>query len=438
MRNFCFRVLKYTTACCALVICHMGTAGEVPVAIDQTGVSTRYVQASADDRSIDVPFQHDGQIVAWAPETAFGAHPRLSCCGVLARPPSWGQLDFLLWWRSPYHLPPLVTSSPVGTPVDQAGQLNQPTTTRLLGGHSLANGPNAGGRIDFGYWLDTHQQLGIGGSFLALGQSHLEFATDSSTHAILTRPFNNVSAGQAPLADALLIAFPDESTGRVDVRGSSRLMVAEGYLRQSWYDDVVTNIDLVAGYQFSRIDESLLITSQSTISSTSNLRPPGTTLDVRDSFVTRNEFHGGLIGFLTDWRFHCLTVTGSVKVGLGNMRQRAAISGQTVIGDSVTSFTDPQGLLARNTNHGSHQRNVFTVVPQFGLRSAYAVSDGFDVTLGYSLILWSHVLQPANQIDSDLAVNLSDPLSGESRPEFTFKSNDYWVQGMTLGVRWSY
>ena len=364
--------------------------------------------------------------------------PPVGCLQPFTRPPSWGQVDFLLMWRRPPALPPLVTTSPPGTPLSQAGQLNQPTTTTLLGGRSQASGPSAGGRIDFGYWLNTCPQVGIGGRFLALGDSSLGYATDSTTTPILARPFLNVTDGQTAAMDTLIVSFPDEATGEIAVQGTSTLIVAEAYLRRAGNHNAGTPGDLVGGYQFSRIDGSLKISSHSTALSTSQLRVPGTTLEVLDSITTQNEFHGGQLGVLNDWNYGCFTIFGSFQLGLGNMRQRAVLAGQTVINDSANSIIDAQGLLTRSTNIETHERNVITVIPQISLRGTYAVSHRVDVTIGYSLIFFPHVLQPTEQLDPDLAVNLADPVLGEQRPQFTFQSRDYWAQGLTFGLRWNY
>ena len=364
--------------------------------------------------------------------------PPVGCLQPFTRPPSWGQVDFLLMWRRPPALPPLVTTSPPGTPLSQAGQLNQPTTTTLLGGRSQVSGPSAGGRIDFGYWLNTCPQVGIGGSFLALGDSSLGYATDSATTPILARPFLNVTDGQTAAMDTLIVSFPDEATGEIAVQGTSTLIVAEAYLRRAGNHNAGTPGDLVGGYQFSRIDGSLEISSHSTALSTSQLRVPGTTLEVLDSITTQNEFHGGQLGVLNDWNYGCFTIFGSFQLGLGNMRQRAVLAGQTVINDSANSIIDAQGLLTRSTNIETHERNVITVIPQISLRGTYAVSHRVDVTIGYSLVFFPHVLQPTEQLDPDLAVNLADPVLGEQRPQFTFQSRDYWAQGLTFGLRWNY
>ena len=81
---------------------------------------------------------------------------------------------------------------------------------------------------------------------------------------------------------------------------------------------------------------------------------------------------------------------------------------------------------------------MITVIPQISLRGTYAVSHRVDVTIGYSLIFFPHVLQPTEQLDPDLAVNLADPVLGEQRPQFTFNSRDYWAQGFTFVLRWNY
>src|SRR5436190_10489023 len=49
--------------------------------------------------------------------------------------------EYLLWWTNGNPLPPLVTSSPPGTPQNQAGVLGTPGVQTLFGGNSIDNGP---------------------------------------------------------------------------------------------------------------------------------------------------------------------------------------------------------------------------------------------------------------------------------------------------------
>src|SRR5262245_54300916 len=49
----------------------------------------------------------------------------------------WVGADYLLWRVRGDSLPPLVTTSPPGTPADQAGVLSTPGTTVLFGGSAV-------------------------------------------------------------------------------------------------------------------------------------------------------------------------------------------------------------------------------------------------------------------------------------------------------------
>jgi hypothetical protein len=65
-----------------------------------------------------------------------------------------------------------------------------------------------------------------------------------------------------------------------------------------------------------------------------------------------------------------------------------------------------------------------------------------NLTIGYSLIYWGLVARSGNQID--LAVNPDlvpppvVPPVGPIRPQFALDRSDLLVQGMTLGLEWSF
>src|SRR5262249_44339784 len=64
----------------------------------------------------------------------------------------WAEADFLLWWMRGASLPPLVTTSPAGTPISQAGVLGGTGTTTLFGDSTVNGDLRAGGRIAVGCW----------------------------------------------------------------------------------------------------------------------------------------------------------------------------------------------------------------------------------------------------------------------------------------------
>ena len=54
--------------------------------------------------------------------------------------PFWAEIDYLAWTVKGDHPPPLVTASPDGTPLAQAGVLGAPGTTVLFGAGTSAAG----------------------------------------------------------------------------------------------------------------------------------------------------------------------------------------------------------------------------------------------------------------------------------------------------------
>jgi hypothetical protein len=116
-----------------------------------------------------------------------------------------------------------------------------------------------------------------------------------------------------------------------------------------------------------------------------------------------------------------------VRVSIGNMSQRAEISGQTTI---AVPDEDPEvsagGLFTNaDTNIGTFNRNEFSAVSELGVTLAYHCGPCTKLTVGYSLVYWSDVLLAGEQID---------PRIGEDEPSFRFNSSDYWVQGLNLGL----
>ena len=119
------------------------------------------------------------------------------------------------------------------------------------------------------------------------------------------------------------------------------------------------------------------------------------------------------------------------------------INGQTTV--SVPGFgstTSPGGFLALSSNSGSHGSANAIVIPEFQLRASCRLSENVQLTAGYSLIYWGLVARAGDQID--LAVNpdlLPPPVippTGPIRPQFALNRSDLVVQGLTLGLAWSY
>ena len=339
----------------------------------------------------------------------------------------WGDVEYLMWWRRGQSLPPLVTTSTPNTAQTAAGILGLNSTSVLYGNDDVGNGARPGGRFSLGVWCDDSQCWGMGGRAFFLGQSNTRFDFSDSDNTIIARPFFNVSDNQTAAQDALLVAYPGVRTGSISVLTSSQVLGGDAFLRRQIYRDCGARVDLVFGYQFARIAEDL------SIQSSTNAQDLGAQLDVRDVFRTRNEFHGGTVGLMYQVDQGCWQWNGLAKIGFGNMHETATLQGSQTITAGQT-VTDDVGLLVQSTNRGFRTRDQFVVSPELNLSLTYKLNDCWDLSGGYSFLLYSHVLQPGGTIDRDLAVNLADPPTGTQRPTNSLNDNAYWLHGVNIGV----
>jgi hypothetical protein len=355
-----------------------------------------------------------------------------ACCCKL--PTVTARLEYLMWWSRGRNTPPLVSTSPQGTPRDEAGVLGFANTTVLYVDDPIGEDFRSGGRASLSFLVADC--LWTEGRVWGLQDGSETFFAASDGDPILARPFFNVVLGQE---DSLLVAFPGVVTdGSVTVRSRNDLFGADAWIRETWAVDCGARIDLVAGYQFTRLDDSLRIDSRHTSIDPGAIVPIGTVFDVHDLFATHNEFHGGQLGLAGEYHGRCWTLELLAKVGLGAMMQQVLIDGRTtLIEPNAAPITSAGGLLAQPTNMGAYDRTRLAFIPEVNANLAYDVNPCWRVSVGYSFLYWSNVVLAGNQIDR--AVNLSQnagPLIGPARPAFDFHRTDYWVQGINVGVQY--
>jgi hypothetical protein len=342
-------------------------------------------------------------------------------------------LDFLLWWRGDESLPPLVTTSTPGTPIEQAGILGDPNTTILYGAEAADNGATAGGRIMVGAWTDCEQTKGIGFRMFALGTSRSRYTDTSVDTPILARPFYNLTRDAA---DADVFAYPTETTGAVSVELASQAGGGDFFLRRLFYADPGRRVDLLFGYQLARIDQELRIATTRTVVRDGGSIPFGTVVGSFDRFDTRNTFNAFAIGMIGEYDRGPITWRLLAKIGLGNMHQEVRINGATARTiPGLPTDTVNTGLFAQDSNSGTDSRDMFAVSPEVGINLAYHLSARVDLTAGYSFIYWNHFADAAGQIDPGIDTS-GDP--NATRPAFLFADSDYLLHGLNLGIQCVY
>jgi hypothetical protein len=341
------------------------------------------------------------------------------------------RLEYLMWWGRGQNIPPLVTTSPVGTPQAQAGLLGLPTTTTLFGDEEIQNRLRSGGRITVNHRLDGGDI--VGGRFWGLENARTDFFATSATNPILARPFFNT---QLPGEDAVLLSFPGLTTdGSVAVHSGNELLGADLWFRRSLAQDSCFQMDWLAGYQFVRMNDSLFITDSAT-DIAGGVVPIGTIISTSDNFRTSSEFHGGTLGLVIENQYGPWQLDLLAKIAIGSMHQTVNVSGSTTITQpALAPVTTAGGLLAQGTNSGIRSRNRFAYIPEVNLNLGYRLSDQLTFTMGYSFLYLSDVVVAGGQIDR--TINLSQnpgPIVGPVRPAPLLSGTDYWAQGLSLGA----
>lgn len=345
----------------------------------------------------------------------------------------YGQAEYLLWWLRGVNTPVLATADDnlVGIP---PGVLGGPETRILLGGDNLSTHVRQGGRFTIGHWMDSEQAWGIEGNFfIAPGGSRSVGATSPGDNDFGTptvfRPHFDVLLGQD---SALFVAGPF-TPGGMNVTARQELYGAEANLRRAMSTRGNLSIDVLAGFRFLALDESLDI---STLSVGSGAVP---TLATEESFAARNRFYGGQLGADVIYRVNnALALRFTPKVALGGSQQTVNINGNAVTTDATTGAilaSGPATLLAQTTNIGQHRRDQFCFVPEIGVQMGYQLSRNVSVTAGYTWLYMTNVARPGDAIDRNTTVpTIGLPPGSATNPGVNWQTGNFWAQGIDLGI----
>ena len=382
------------------------------------------------------------------PFNQFGKQASRNCCdtGCCDGTRFWGRVEYLLWWTKGTDLPPLITSSPAGTPQNEAGVLGLPNTTILYGDGYVNDDPRSGVRISGGIWLDDCQMIGIGADYIDLGTGDDHGEASGNGSPIISRPFYNVQTGEQA---AELVSYPGVLSGTVTADSSDYFQSAGSWAQlnlvycpcccDSCCDCWGYSIDLLAGYRYYRLDDQLTITED--LLDISGGSTDGTTYLITDSFRAENRFHGGEIGMQTRIQRNCWYLNVLAKMAIGNNHTVVTIDGQTVT--TIPGFPetiDENGIYATQSNIGRYEDDRFTIIPQIGLELGYKIRKNIDVFAGYNLIYWPHVVRAADQVDLNIDPRNWPPVQAGALPFPAPKlcSTDYWAQGLNFGVECRY
>ncbi|HMC65633.1 MAG TPA: BBP7 family outer membrane beta-barrel protein [Gemmataceae bacterium] len=362
------------------------------------------------------------------------------CCSPGEHVCRWyGSAELLLWWTKGQHMPPLVTTSSAAS----AGILGAPDTVVLFGGSVADRSMQPGGRFTIGRWFGPCQNWALETTYFFLSDDPINFSVTSDRFPVLARPFFNINTGTE---FSEVIASPGLARGAVAVYAPMQFWGIELNARKPIYNDCCWKLDVLAGFRHLELNEGLHVTEGILV----DPAVPGFGGDsilVTDRFNTRNNFYGGQLGLLTEWRRGRWSLDARWKVALGATHEVVNITGAQLVtppGGSTSVFVG--GLDALPSNIGRHDRTRFAVVPEVGVNLGFNFTPWLRGFLGYNFLYWSNVVRPGEQIDREINVRQipgpNFPTGGSNttvaRPTVPFKSTDFWAHGVNLGLELKY
>lgn len=360
----------------------------------------------------------------------------------------WIGADYIAWQLDDVYLPPLVTASPAGTPLTDAGVLGNPSTEILFGDADYGDDLRSGIRIYGGLWFDCCQTVGISAEYFELDNEEFEFAQGSNAGLIVTRPFFNTEDNAQ---DAQLVSVPNELDGVVTVSGYDDFEGAAITLQTCMWRccepcGYSAQWNMLGGYRYYNYESQLLITEDLTVlPGTTSPLVPGTEIFVRDQFDTRSTFHGGEIGAQGRLTQCWWWLDGMAKIAIGGHRRVVTVDGQTTnVVPDVGSETFAGGLLTSEvTNIGNYGDTRMAVIPELRIGLGVQLTPRLSGRLGYNVIVWSEVVRAANHLPPGLKVDPRNipPVTAGGGPDPRFpgiQGTQLLAHGLDVGLQYNY
>ncbi len=170
-------------------------------------------------------------------------------------------------------LPPLVTTSPAGTPQAQAGVVGAEGTEVLFGDQDVFVDGRYGGQVRIGSWLGQRRWFGWEVDYTGLKDEHTQFLAVSAGDQILARPFFNVGSNTLT-SDSALVAYPNLLAGTITVDVGSQFQIAGAHVLANMLCNSGPQsngsaeaggcgrgfrMDLLGGYRYISLDEGITI-----------------------------------------------------------------------------------------------------------------------------------------------------------------------------------
>lgn len=360
----------------------------------------------------------------------------------------WVKAEYLNWkiQDSPKIIP-LVVQTPTapvfGDRPFRVGVLGVEGNEVVLGGNKIDSKWRSGGRFTVGSSPQDMCQMGWEASYFFLGRSKTTKSVSSDGalgQPFLVTPFINSLTGEEA---STFVSFSGTFSGLVDLSVSNSMQGFELYASKPLNDFNGWSVNGFGGFRYLNFDEKLsLFTSSPSIDGSD-------TYFQNDHFKMDNNFYGASFGVNAFYNYNCFMFNVKAKLGLGAVCQSSKIKGSFTTdlfsADGALTTYDG-GVYALPSNSGTKKRTEFSVLPEIELNMGYNVTECLALTLGYNFMYLTNVLRAPNQLSRTINPTQSAGFAGSEdftpvgapSPTHRLKSSDFWVQGLNVGLVYSF
>jgi hypothetical protein len=345
------------------------------------------------------------------------------------RPQFYGDISYMwMWVKDPSGTPPLAVLG--RNPVAGVNNLPGFPAAALLGGDNTTFDGQSGVRGTVGMWLGCDRKIGVevGGFWVEQAQDVQTLAGDGGAgNPTIVRPFLNLNANPATIGQ-LIVTAPGVP-GSISERQTAQIWGYEVNGVLNWSQDCNRTTDLLAGFVYTDLHETLGVTS-----STTTPRIGTTVID--DAIGTRNQFYAPQVGTRTSWCMgqFSLTMVGMIAAGVNHESiDRAGNTTNFSPAGAVLNNTG-SGFLVQASNRGRITTDHFCLGTPSRITLDYHVTDGLTAYIGYDYIYLTTVVRPGNQVDAAFQSVGNTVI----RPAGGFNHTDFWANSFIAGVSWKF
>jgi hypothetical protein len=401
----------------------------------------------------------------------------------------YGGAEYILWQIRKGSIPVTATTVPVGLiAVDITDQFSfSPTgapsfpgapvtgyvpisilNEATFGGGRYTNiGGQNGGRFTLGFWADQDMSWGVEGIFSFLERGSDKFAAVSSQQGnqfILDTPFQQnlfvIGAGGAQtLLRTTDVFVVREATSSLVGNAAASVYNAEVNARCCGFRIGGCDFGGLVGFRYLNLNEELSLLNNVRLfqpigipeTSTDATGSLSRDLTFRTSDRTRvyNHFIGAQVGIDSDLRFGSCSLNTRLKAAVGTVHQVADIQSTTSLinndpGRSPNPYVTQGGLLASPGQNGRRNRDRFGFVPEVNVKLGYQFTDWLRGHIGYDGLVLVNAARPGgsvviDQISTTVRVaQVPDVNVNINQPNFKFRDQDVWIQGISFGLEAKY